>query len=100
MLVLHNGEVLANNSDVPLNAIGEDGKAILCISDLPANFYYPDDTPITNESGGEFYITRGNQILRLNYNSPNSSTNEETPLGYYCCEVENSDTEAFCINIV
>ena len=88
-----NGEILANNSVVDLDNIGEDGNALLCKTDLVnccatrpdrfGEFYYPNGSQVPINIRGEgFYRNRGNQVIRLNRRE-----GVKSPTGMFRCEI-------------
>ena len=87
------GVILANNSVVDLDDIGEDEDALLCKTDLVnccgthpdqfGEFYYPNGSqiPINNHKDG-FYRNRGDQTVRLNRRE-----GVKSPTGVFRCEI-------------
>ena len=97
--------MLANDSNINGSAIMEGSQALLCVTTnkdccgegQSAQFLYPNGTTIQSELGPGLYITRGNQIVRLN-KSGLAITVEE---GQYCCSTPSKDGigEVLCVNI-
>ena len=101
------GQVLANNSVVIIDTIGENNDALLCMTNkesccgtLPnrlGEFYYPngDQVPI-RKLGQGFYRNRGDQLIRLNRRNGIMS-----PTGSYSCEIPDEDgvTQKIFVNL-
>ena len=93
-----NGTTYQNNSCVPLEDIGENDTALLCMTNLTAccrpphtgnesaqgNWFFPSGTRVFNDSNQwDFYRTRGEMAVYLNRRRGGED-------GIYHCEIPNS----------
>ena len=105
-----NGQLIANNSIVLLQSIGEGDAALLCTTDRTAcctgasrvgEWFYPDGrmVPIMTPVGGPepYYRNRGYSLIRLN-RRPNQGLSE-TYTGIYCCEIPDQSNliQTMCV---
>ena len=88
------GQTYPNNSVFLMTDIGEDSKALLCVTDHEqccrsyrvGEWYYPNNTAVsTSGSGFDFYRNRGPQAVRLNRRN-----NALSPTGRYHCTVPDA----------
>lgn len=109
------GEVLSNGTELNVTAgeIGESLQALLCVTidggqKLSPQFYGPNLNPVSTAlSTNSLYMTMGEQVARLNYNSGTSAVMSDEavspePLksGVYCCSVTKEMHYSSCVNIV
>ena len=102
-----------NGSSILMDEIGEgDDGALLCVTDLIqccrgddtpgiggalGEWFYPDGSLVQIEdSGDDFYRTRGLGVVRLNRRN-----NAMSPIGQFCCMVPDAifTNKIICINI-
>ena len=108
------GRLVTNNSYVDIDDIGEgdDGAALLCVTDLMhccrgidtpglggalGVWLYPNGTDVLlQESGDDFYRDRGRSVVRLNRRN-----NAISPTGLYCCEIPDASNtqQRVCANV-
>lgn len=106
-LLLLNGDVIANNTDIASTELGKDAQALLCVTNnedccaaadysIMAMFLHPNGTSVGESQSENLYVTKGHQIIRLNHHG-----NVEVEDGQYCCSVPNSqdNVETHCVNI-
>ena len=92
-----NGTTYQNNSLVNLEDIGEEGDALLCITNLTAccshlytgryatgNWYFPNETRVPTESiGSHIYRSRGQMVVHLHRRRGGVE-------GIYWCDIPDS----------
>ena len=106
------GQPYRNGSSILIGEIGEgDEAALLCVTDLVqccrgedtdvggalGEWFYPNGSLVqVEDSGDDFYHTRGLGIVRLNHRN-----NAMSPIGQFCCMVPDATftNKIICINI-
>ena len=97
MYLLLNEVLIANNSQVLIDEIGEgDNEALLCLTDFHhfnddntslevGNWYYPNKS-LVETRGDIIYISRGDEVVRLH-----RTKNVITPTGMFRCEIPDAN---------
>ena len=89
---MHNNVVLPNNSVVLREEIGEGDKALCCktLSDAQCGgssspeMFYPNKTQVSSD-GKTMYSSYGTGLVYLNRRE-----DDKSPLGVYCCKIQDS----------
>ena len=105
------GEVLSNGTELNVTAgvIKKGLSALLCVTSdddqkSSPQFYKPSGNPVSTDPTKSIYMTTGEKIARLNYDSTAVvGVSDEVPSeplqGLYCCSVHNT-IHSSCVNIV
>ena len=96
---------MTTNSNITFGDIADGPRALLCVTTrseegLTLQFLSPSGDSVKEASNGRLFVTKGQQIVRLNHNaSAETATPPET--GSYCCSVRDGDADAqtSCVNI-
>ena len=96
--MLLNGKILADNTELYVNQLGEHNQALLCVTDnenccaksifrnSKAEFNRPNGKHITRYRVFSLYVTRGYRVIRLNYHRGVQISRS----GQYCCFISNA----------
>lgn len=101
------GEVLSNGTELNVTEgeIKEGLYALFCVTvdseqKSSPQFYEPNGNPVSTASTDSLYMTTGEQIVRLNYNSAAAVVSDvSSEQGTYCCSVKK-DVYSSCVNVV
>ena len=105
--MLLNGKILADNTELYINQLGEYHQALTCVTDninccvksishnFKAEFHLPNGQRINRSQISHLYVMRGFRVILLNYYKGGQITRR----GQYCCIISNAQgvVKSHCI---